>query len=260
MIDPKTINFSFSLLKDLQRSPYHAWALKDKDKPSTSEQLFSLAIECAIQEPERFDKEYWVYVPPKEYKNVKATKDYKETKAKHEEGRLLTAAENMIISIIKSNILKNKKISYIYDNGAPQIRLERKHESGINVKGFADWYCPELKALSDLKTVTNASDDSLSKLIFQQLWHVQAAIYRWIALETEYKAEHSLIIAVEYEFPYQPNVIEFTDSQLDIGHNIFMEYLEQWIYCIESNTFPSYSDDIHTIQTPSWLERKYLGD
>jgi hypothetical protein len=258
MIDPKEINFSFSMMKYLMVSPYHAVVMKEREKKSSSEQLFALAIECAIQEPERFRNEYHVYTPDKDYAHPKASKHYKQEAAKHEEGKLLTEAEASVISIIRNNAFQNENVEFIYSHGEPQLRLEwRNGKTGVNVKGFADWYCPDLKAIVDLKAVSSASDRALSKVMVDNNFHVQAAIYRWLAEKNSIEVCHSIIIAVEHTFPYQTNIIELSDDQLDIGERIFMEYLELWTYCVENNSFPSYNQDIHQIYFPRWYENIY---
>ena len=333
--DPTKINFSYSLIKHLQKSPDHAVRARMYPEPSTDEQLFNLAIECAIQEPERYNDEYRIYNPPlsdeekaidmacripdqfpKKYmlylpekpaKNVKATKAYKEVVAKNPDriillademnliadavkefkktgivplkekkniratknfedekhrlppGRLLTDKDNELIQAICVEFWKNSTLQSMYEIGTPQYKLETEF-GATNVKGIPDFYSPRFTLFNDLKVVgKDASDAAVQPLIFRNNWHVQQAGYRWLAAQNKISLSHSILTFIESGPPRNVgiNLVELTDQQLSIGHEIWMRELEKWEVYVRNNEFPSYTQSIHEVETPKWIARQH---
>ena len=257
MIDPKDIYFSFSLLKQIKRSPLTAIKMKERPKPSTAEQLYNLAIECALQEPERFEKEYHVLLPEDGKSDRKGTNAWKAAEAKYGRGKVLKQREYDKIMFMRQSWEANKELQAVYSEGQPQLRLVWNYR-GVRCKGFADWYSYSFNSINDIKVVKDASDDAVSMVIARQLYDIQAAIYRAGAAHNGLEAEASFITFIEDEYPYMVNAIELSEEQLNFGYDMYMEYIELWRKCLENNEFPGYSKGFHQVNLPGWHTRKYL--
>ncbi len=251
-MNPKSINFSFSLLKYLMRSPLTAIRMKERPTPSSPNQLYNLAVECALQEPERFGKEYFV-----SQENRKGTNVWKAQEAKFGRGKVLKKQEIDEIKYMMEEWRKNEQLQFVYSKGTPQLRLDW-HYQNVRCKGFADWYSKSFPAINDIKVVTDASDEAIANIIARNYYDIQAAMYRAGAAAQGLHVEHSLITFVESKYPYMINAIEFTDEQLDFGHDMYMKYVGKWKECLAKNEFAGYGEGFHSINLPGWHTRKYL--
>ena len=256
-MDPKEIYFSFSLLKQIKRSPLTAIRMKERPVPSTAGQLYNIAIEIALQEPERFEKEYHVLLPEDGKSDRKGTNAWKAAEMKYGRGKVLKANEYDKIMFMRKSWEANKELQEVYSKGQPQLRLLWKHKE-VKCKGFADWYSHAFPSINDIKVVNDASDDAVAAIIARQLYDIQAAIYRAGAAHNGLHVEASFITFVEKEYPYMVNAIELSEEQLSFGYDMYMEYIELWRKCLESNNFPGYSEGFHQVNLPGWHSRKYL--
>lgn len=251
-MNPKSINFSFTLLKHLMRSPQTAIRLKEKPFVSSAEQLFNLAVECALQEPAKFEKEYKMLDVSR-----KGTNEWKAAEAKYGRGKVLKESEYDDIDCMRQEWCKNDQLAFVYSKGTPQLRLEW-HYRNVRCKGFADWYSEAFPAINDIKVVKDASDEAVANIIARNHYDIQAAMYRAGAAAKGFHVEHSLITFVEAKYPYMVNAIEFTDEQLSFGHTMYMKYVEIWKECLDKNEYPGYGHGFHEINLPGWHTRKYL--
>lgn len=234
------------------RSPLTAVRMKEKPTPSSPSQLFNLAIECALQEPERFKKEFAVLDVPR-----KGTKEWKLAEAEYGRGKVLKASEYGDINCMREEWCKNDQLMFIYSKGTPQLRLEWNYKS-VRCKGFADWHSEALPAINDIKVVTDASDEAVANIIARNYYDIQAAMYRAGAAAKGFHVERSLITFVESKYPYMINAIEFTDEQLLEGHYTYVKYVEIWKECLDNDEFIGYGQGFHPINLPGWHTRKYL--
>ncbi len=234
------------------RSPLTAIRMKERPTPSSPGQFYNLAIECALQEPERFEKEY--FISPE---NRKGTNKWKEQEALYGRGKVLKKSEFSDIQSMQIEWGKNDQLMFVYSKGTPQLRLEW-HYANIQCKGFADWHSKSFPSINDIKVVTDTSDEAVANIIARNYYDIQAAMYRAGAAAQGFHVEHSLITFVESKYPYMVNAIEFTDEQLEFGHNMYMKYVEIWKECLDTDEFMGYGQGFHPINLPGWHTRKYL--
>lgn len=257
-MEPKDINVSYSFLKQVRKSPLRAILWKEQPKASTHDQFFALGIECAIQEPDRFEAEYQLYSPQKADPERRGTKEWVEAESFVGRGKLLKPSQYEVIRRIQENFLKDEILGFIYSKGKAQHVLEWEKE-GLNCKGVPDWISEAFPVIVDIKAVNCAADEIVSSLIFDKKnwWHMQAAIYRAGAAAHNIEIKHSLLIFCETEYPYMINAINLTDEQIHMGYVEFNKLFYIWKGCLQKNKFPGYSKGFHQAETPGYYSHQF---
>jgi hypothetical protein len=135
--------------------------------------------------------------------------------------------------------------------------------NGIPVKGMID-IVPEFgNALYDLKTINKIESlDALQRTILNYGYHWQAALYLdlWNTV-TGANLEEFVFVFVETSAPYETAFIKIGRDLLDLGRYGagakspgYMDAINLWEKCVNSNTFPQQIEGIQTIGVPPWVK------
>jgi hypothetical protein len=108
----------------------------------------------------------------------------------------------------------------------------------------------------DLKTTGDASPESFSRDIARYGYHIQAYFYL-----KAYKAAFGKtakgfrFIAAEKKYPYAVAVYEASPAMIQRGGDLVEDALERLAECKASDCWPSYSDEVETIELPTWAQQ-----
>jgi len=244
-------------LKLMMRSPAHYKYSDAKDK-STRFKVAGSALHMACLEPDIF---YDTYHLLRSSEN-RMSSDYKEAKKEYGEELVLVKPEiEKIEGMAKS--LSNSKIYECIDNYNcgkelsgfaidPETGLMCRHRFDAIIDGIA----------IDLKTTTDARKPAFSKKILDFGYHIQAAFYadqhRWI---TGDDIEKFIFAAIETSAPYAVKIYELDQDSIEAGRKKYRQALNEYAQCKDTDTWPSYDQDIETIGIPQWaLEKDAIND
>lgn len=124
--------------------------------------------------------------------------------------------------------------------------------NGVLCRARFDRFAPDFAAIVDVKTTMNASKDAFARTIHSYGYHRQAALYLAGAEATGLQARHFVNVVVEKERPYAVAAYEMDEGSLDAGLLTLRPLLDLYKHCIETDTWPGYSDDIEPIAIPSY--------
>ena len=128
-------------------------------------------------------------------------------------------------------------------------------QSGIRLRGRADWLTLIGDRLTcvDLKTSVTANPTELVRPFWKFGYHLQAAWYRRLLIETGVSSDPDFVfVAVEKEPPYLVSVIRYDDEALAEGDRLNRAAIDIYARCMETGIWPSYVDEAVEIGLPPY--------
>lgn len=107
----------------------------------------------------------------------------------------------------------------------------------------------------DLKICENASPDAVQRASEDYGYAIQAAAYRRALgmLEPRLVGRTEFLFAFcEPEPPYAMNVCRPDGAMRELGERRWDRALAEWAYCVATNTWPAYGNDINQLSPPTW--------
>lgn len=126
--------------------------------------------------------------------------------------------------------------------------------TGVLCKARLDRYSPVIAggAIVDIKTCRDASPRAFESSIYTFGYHRQAAMYLAAARATGLNAEHFVVVAVEKDAPFAVAVYRITEGAIMAGDEQLKPLLSLYAKCVETDTWPGYSENIEDIALPQY--------
>lgn len=260
---------SNSRLSKIRQSPAHLKAYMD-DPTDTATFAFGRAVHSAVLEPDDFARQYVIA------DRCSAIKKDKERCSNtgtcyiggewfcgvHGKGLGPNMTSATVLSATDYNtILKMRDAVYAHPKArklltgkgmAELSALWNDSANGLLCKARFDRFAPDFGAIVDIKTTDNASKEAFRRSIHNYGYHRQAALYLAGAKATGLQAEHFVNIAVEKTRPYAVATYRVDEGTLEAGIQTLRPLLDRYKQCIETDTWPGYSDQIEDISIPEY--------
>lgn len=260
---------SQSMLKSFgMPTPAHArWSI-DNPKAETKEMRLGTVLHCYLLEPDKFKREYiekpdfteWpepILRPNGEpYDNPRRTKEFarreQEFELSHRGKTFMEPGDRSIIDAIGESIAATTKASELLsgegDNEVGIVWIDE--ETGLLCKALADRIVIRdgERIAIDIKTCDSARDFEWDCL--KRGNHLQAPWYLEGLTRADLRCQRFLHIVLETEPIYGVRVLELDDKALALGDEIIRGYLATYAECIRNGHWPSYKDEIETVQLP----------
>lgn len=136
---------------------------------------------------------------------------------------------------------------------------------GLRMKGLVDLFPNKESAmhgtwLFDLKSTGMGADcPSFHKQIYDQCYHIQAAVYLDLARFSGLTEIKSFgFIAIESDPPHGAaiHVLDYDDKETQKGRDIYYEIAPKLQARIDAGTWPSYPTDWHKVRFKPWMMRE----
>lgn len=250
---------SKSHLDQIARSPLHYWSrYVDPDRvpeePSAAMRLGS-ALHGLVLEPELFDAQF-ITAPAVDRRTKAGKADWDAFTAEAGKRTVLTVDERVQVSRMAEQIWCHKAAAYLLnqDGKAEQTIKWMDVETGLECKCRPDWMINHGQILVDLKTTEDASPAGFQRSLASWRYHVQAAWYmRGVRMGIAADPEQFIFICVEKKPPYAVAVYASTPLVITAGARIADRDLQRLAECRATGSWPSYSDQIETIDLPKWI-------
>lgn len=115
--------------------------------------------------------------------------------------------------------------------------------------------------MADYKTCRSAAPMDLPRAVNDYAYHQQAAWYL-DAVEALDLTDGAAFLFVfqEKTAPYLVTVVELSMEALHIGRLLNRHALELYKRCVDTDTWPGYSDDVELLGLPPWVESIYESE
>ena len=262
---------SCSAMKQLLRSPahYRAWADSTLDQTPTPAQAFGSAFHCALLEPDRFDRDYYVLPEDAPRRPTSAQREAAKPSpatveavrfwdALERDGRRLLSREDMgRIQAMLASVNAHPLARLLVKGGHGEVTLRWTDEAtGLRCKARADYYRESPKRyVLDVKTCADASPEAFAKAVHNFAYHLQHAHYADGFRTLGLPLDGFYLLAVETEAPFvcQPY---YLDAEAESkGFALRCRAAATLKRCMESGRYPGYSDDLSPLRLPAWATK-----
>lgn len=234
----KEKHLSFSALKSFLESPRHFYRYK-VERETTKAMEEGTQFHMAILEPLKFIEKYWVLDDSAKVieiggGNPRATTKYKEWKQEQIDlnaGKELISKEDYDLYLQIGEYLKiNSATSWIINGLVNKEKSFEFEHDGFIIKGKIDGEGNDY--LMDLKKVADANFRKIKWVIYDMMYHMQAAIYSAAVRKSNY-----YLVFVDKSI--NVTVVKLTEETLQVGFTAFESALSEFRRCAEEDAFNS---------------------
>lgn len=136
--------------------------------------------------------------------------------------------------------------------GEAEVSLYAPDPSGVQLRGRVDWLTDQIV---DVKTSTTANPAELVRKFWTYGYFMQAAWYQGLVEVLTGERREFLFVVVEKDPPHLVTVVRYDDDALAEGRRLNRQAIDLYAQCQEGNTWPGYTDHIHTLTLPAWAMR-----
>lgn len=112
---------------------------------------------------------------------------------------------------------------------------------------------PDLAAIFDLKTISDASGDNFARQATNLMYWMQAALYLDVAKRLEpQRYAHFFFIVLETNPPFGCRVFDVDSTGLDLGREQYQLAVETIKRCRTTKKWPAYSSEIEVLVPPAY--------
>jgi len=229
----------------------------------TPEVIFGRMYHCFVFQPEKFEKEYFVFdeqtaidamiaranAEGRDIQKPRATKEYKEWyegQLKQAEGKVMIDREQYEkLRAMKNKLLQHPYANILISKGIPEQGIIGELETAagkIGIKLIPDLRNDNKHICIELKTTARASKEDFPKEAANYNYHIQSALYADM-LELFYKDNRPvkfIFIAQEKRLPYAFNIFESTPQFNGQGRYEYEMLLQLYKYCMDNDYWPGY--------------------
>ena len=170
-----------------------------------------------------------------------------------EDGRyIVTLEQHAQASKMYEAVMANPLARIIIEDCEPEVTMLAKDpETGCPVKGRADIWCTGHDLIGDIKTTDSAGYEDYSRACGKFGYHVQAALYPWLARQNGSDRAFRHIV-VEKNPPHGVRVVKFDREAIDYGWQRCQTAFRRFAECYLSDSWPGYPDDVMEVSLAKW--------
>jgi len=229
-----------------------AWKASVKKEATPAMNAGSI-LDCLLTSPTEFPSRY-VLSPFAEFR----TNESKTWRAEMEEaGRVVIKDDQLATARAQIDAIYSKpEAAALLDGAQYQVAFRHKTKHPFGSKGLIDILPNDGETIVDLKTcVATAleSKRSLSKYIFDWMYHVQAGCYcEGYAIASGQERARFKFIFVTSTAPHRVAVVELPIAAIMLGADIYRNGINRFANCLESNVYPSIWDGEVLLDLPQY--------
>lgn len=258
---------SKSQLDLVARSPRHYWARyldPNRVEPEpTAAMLLGTALHTKVLEPDTVAERY-VVAPDGIDRRTKAGKEAwaefeataagKTVLAKEDAEQILRMSEAVLThpaaALLLGQLPGKAETTWMWTDEATELRCKCR----------PDWLTDDGSLIIDLKTTEDASPREFERSVAKWRYHVQAAWYlHGLEAANGKRPDQFIFVCVEKKPPYAVAVYAAAPEMIEAGWKQAQRDLETLAVCRSTDSWPSYSDQIETINLPPWMRPRPDG-
>jgi hypothetical protein len=260
----KSTGLSYSMIKELRKSPQHLLASLMAPPDITDAQRIGIATHDFILGSRKQPK--IIVRPPEISPYSNHGKKWRVDQVS--QGNVVITDEDMKnINGMRNSILEDAELRSCFEKSTKEVSCFAELpllDKTILCKGRIDLIPDGGDSLLDLKTTSNASDlDQLAWNCLKYSYHLQAALYLKLfnATKSPNEAERAnfVFVFVETEPPYGVRKIALSEEFLDMAHFQLNDAFVSYLSCLTTGVFPSYDKNITFINPPRTNFNRYVS-
>jgi hypothetical protein len=154
--------------------------------------------------------------------------------------------------------IHGSELSGIFENGQAEQTIIWQ-EGEIWCRARTDWLTADHRIILDYKTCANAAPDAFHRQINSMQYDLQAGFYkRGLAAVGGPEDAQFVFLAQEIEPPYACSLHTLSASFAAIADDKVRQAIEIWQECIETDTWPTYTNRICCAEPPNWVLNQFM--
>lgn len=168
----------------------------------------------------------------------------------------ITLEQYQTVSRMRDSVAKHPLFDDLFSEGVAEQRIDFDDwYTGAKCKAKPDFRNTRNGLIVDLKTTEDASDRGFAKSAYTYRYYVQAPFYFDGAQANGLNPTGFVFVAIEKEPPYLVNIFYADDEFMDAGRTAYRNDLETYLKCLETGTWPGYSEEIKPLRLPAWANK-----
>ena len=238
-----------SLLKQGAKSMLQARHYATSGTADSTAMMLGRAAHCASLEPDRYMQEYVVY------EGARRGKAWDEFKVEHDGKEIITATESEQVDGMVDSIIANRDASRIIDSTAHEMVIQWEDKVLGKCKARLDCYGKETGLVADVKTTGDVTERIFNKTVNRMGTHIQFGWIRKGLKALDLPANQFFAIAVEQKPPHDCVVFNM-ENWVKAGEEQATLIAQQYRIAQAQGRFPGVSDEVVTLELPSWMDEK----
>lgn len=236
---------SWSLLKEMRRSPLHYRYARDAARPDTRTLAFGRAVHCAVLEPERFSSQFAVY------DGHRRGREWDQFRERYGHLTILSADEQRSVVEVASAVRSHPVAArYLHGISAEVPVTWTDRATGLRCKARLDGVG---SAILDLKTARTAHPRQFAAAAARMGYHCQLAWYRQGWAEATGDVLPAVLLVAEKDPPYDVAVYSLDEDALYAGERECAELIARVAECERTNHWPGQMPDESPLELPGWV-------
>jgi hypothetical protein len=147
-----------------------------------------------------------------------------------------------------------------FTDGKPEQTLIWGDNQGVVCRARLDWLRDDFTAIDDYKTTSASADpEKWTRTMYGMGCDVQVAFYlRGVEKITGVRPVFRYVVQETYP-PYELSVVDLAPSALALAEDKVERAIELWAVCLERGFWPGYSDQVASIEVPTFEEMRWLS-
>jgi hypothetical protein len=146
-----------------------------------------------------------------------------------------------------------------FTEGKPERTLVWEDKLGVICRARLDWLRDDYSAIDDYKTTGASADPAKwTKTMYGMGCDVQVAFYiRGVETIAGVRPAFRYVVQETYQ-PYELSVVDLAPSALALAEDKVEKAISLWALCLERDFWPGYSEEVASIEVPTWEEMRWL--
>ena len=220
------------------------------------------AVHEAVFEPRKFGSGE-TFVESRKFGRTKAEQEAKELFLSEHEGKTVLDQDEYAESTeIAAAVLMTKSGSSLIKGAQSEVSIFWTcPDTGVLCKGRIDAWNKKQGVLIDLKTTSDSlREESLQRVIANRRYYRQLAWYSHGLDLLGEPPELQVLIFVQKRKPYPVVFKALSFASVIQGKAEMQQLVKKYAECVETNSWPSFPDQVSTIELPAWAQKTILSD
>lgn len=147
----------------------------------------------------------------------------------------------------------------LFTDGKPEQTLIWEDDHGVICRARLDWLRDDYTAIDDLKSTSASADPQRwLRTAYGMGADMQVAFYvRGVERLTGTRPVFRYCVVETYE-PYALSVVDLAPSAMALAEEKVQRAIDLWAECLENDSWPSYTDQVASLELPGWEEEQWL--
>ena len=161
----------------------------------------------------------------------------------------------------RERLVGHTRIGRLLTEGSAEVSYAWKDdETGLPLKGRADWLNPSLHTVFDLKTTGDAREHRFTRIAKDKGYATQGAHYINGLRALDIDIQHYVIVALEVDPPYEPILYRISSKDMMIADAHWRALVDMLAHCVKEKTWPGYPEHTHVMHMGNYWESEIQAE